>query len=454
MARDTMMRFAAPRISAGSLILLLHSLMPGGALAEGLTISRAVALALERHPSVEAAAAVVDEFRGELGAARAAYLPTLRYSGSVTRTEDPALVTPIHGFTPQDLPAFHRTVIQNALRLDYLLFDGGTRRAKVGMSRARLAAAQAGEIEARQNLTAEVVRAYAEVLSGRRVLDAHDRRLQALESERARVLLLRGTGRAARVEEFRVEAALAAAMAARVGQSERLDAVEREFARLLGMEADVVRADRLRSLVLADTLPIDRAGWRDGLSRSPEIESAARRLSASEAGVRAARGARWPSVELAGGLIDWRDPESEHESEWTAAARVSLSIFDGGAIGKGIERSRAAERGAAAQLRWTENRLQGRIDRAIAAVEEARAATRSLARADAAYAEVARIEKLALEAGSGTQSDYLTAEADHLSARAAWIEASHREIVARAELARAAGVLTVDWLDAALEETK
>ncbi len=76
---------------------------------------------------------------------------------------------------------------------------------------------------------------------------------------------------------------------------------------------------------------------------------------------------------------------------------------------------------------------------------------RSFAVAADRSAEVARIETLALDAGSGTQTDWLTAQADLLEARAALVEARHGEIAARAELARHIGDLDSAWIARTLE---
>lgn len=438
------------------LLLLFAASCPararGAASPARVTLEQAVRMALDRHPAMESARAGADLARGSLGESRAAYYPTLRYSGSVTRTEDPALVTPIHGFTPGDLPDFDRTVIQNALRLEFPLLDGGGRRARAGAGAERLAAAEAGVEDARQTVTARVVAAYLDVLSRSEILDAHDARLESLRWQRARVLRLQEAGQAAQIEILRVNAAIASAEASRVAEAERLDAAERDLARWISADPDSVRADRLRGVLLADSLPLNRAEWRASADRNPSMLSAARELRAAEAGSRAARSLRWPSLHLIGSFVDWRAPADTHESEWSAAAQISVPIFDGGTIGKGIEKSDASARLAAAQLRSTEKRIHGALDMAISAVEECRASARSLARAEAASAEVVRIERLSLDAGSGTQNDYLAAEAEHLSIRARRIESSHREIAARAELARAAGVLTLEWLDRTLEE--
>jgi outer membrane protein TolC len=70
----------------------------------------------------------------------------------------------------------------------------------------------------------------------------------------------------------------------------------------------------------------------------------------------------------------------------------------------------------------------------------------SLEPAIARFRELARIERLLLDAGSGTQTDFLNAEADLLTAQANLVEARHAEIAARVELARVAGELNLDWL--------
>jgi outer membrane protein TolC len=65
--------------------------------------------------------------------------------------------------------------------------------------------------------------------------------------------------------------------------------------------------------------------------------------------------------------------------------------------------------------------------------------------------EVSRIERLSLTVGSGTQSDYLAAEANLFRARASLVEAQNAEVVARVELARIAGELSLDWLARTVE---
>ncbi len=69
-------------------------------------------------------------------------------------------------------------------------------------------------------------------------------------------------------------------------------------------------------------------------------------------------------------------------------------------------------------------------------------------------AEVARIRQLSLQVGSGTETDYLEAEAALLSNRASLVQARHAEMGARVELARVTGELTTEWLGRVLVPTR
>jgi outer membrane protein TolC len=91
------------------------------------------------------------------------------------------------------------------------------------------------------------------------------------------------------------------------------------------------------------------------------------------------------------------------------------------------------------------------VDRALAAVVAAEARAEAWLAAVDQSAEVARIERLALDTGGGMQTDYLRAEADLLRARAALTDARHAALVARVELARATGELTAEWVELNVE---
>jgi outer membrane protein TolC len=118
-----------------------------------------------------------------------------------------------------------------------------------------------------------------------------------------------------------------------------------------------------------------------------------------------------------------------------------------------VKRAEASRGVSAEQVRLAELRIAEEVDRAVAQVAEVRARAEALRLAEVSLEEVARIELLALEAGAGTQTDYLRAEADLLAIRAELAGASYGEVVAQAELARTTGALTPDWVATNVEST-
>jgi outer membrane protein TolC len=91
------------------------------------------------------------------------------------------------------------------------------------------------------------------------------------------------------------------------------------------------------------------------------------------------------------------------------------------------------------------------VDRAWISFADAGARAVALARAADRLAEVARVQKLLLEVGSGTQVDYLAAEAELAKTRAGATEARTAALLAQVELARLAGELSPAWFRRTLE---
>jgi len=423
---------------------------PGPALraaSQRLTLLDAIAMALEQVPSLKLAEAREDAADAAAGEARAAWFPTLHVAASATQFQEPMVVFPIHGFQPGETPPFDETLFQAGATLEFLVFDGGARAARVRSARARVSAARAGVSVARQEVIARTVRAYLDVLGGREVLAAHWRRMDALAAERARVTRRLEAGRAAQIELLRVEAAMASAESERVRLASSLDVAERDLARLLGADPEATRADSLAIVVSRDAdVPPGDALVARAREVSPILQGAQREVAAAEAVGAAARGARWPRLDLVGAYVDRGAASGENQAEWNVGVQLSYPVFTGGAVGSRIARADAERRAAGEALREAELQLAHDVERARAAVAEARARVASLETAVARFAEVVRIEQLRLAVGAATQTDYLQGEADLFETRAALIAARHGEIGARVELARLIGDLDPAWL--------
>jgi len=440
-----------------------------------LTLGEAVSSALAAHPTVGVARAEVDRAGAMVGEARSAYLPSVLAEGTLTRSEHPLVVAPLHGFNPQSPPAFADELVQGHLTVSYTLFDGGARRARLRRASASEEAASQGLAVAEAALLGEVTRAYLEVVSARELVLAHGRRVAALERERERAERMLAEGRAARVLVLRAGAALSAARADSVGAALTAEVAERELARLMGVEPERLAGRPLAPLGApapgpegegepagavataphaagtAFAAPARAAVLERARTASPELQRARSQLEAARAARAEATAAWFPRFQLVGRYADYGTTAGDFQAEWQAGVQLTYPLFTAGSRQAASERADAEVRAAAEQLRLAELKLAQAVDRAAAAVEAARARVAALEAAVEQGAEVVRIERLSLEEGAGVQSDYLTAEAELLRARAALTEARAQEIIARVELARVAGELTPEWLARNLE---
>lgn len=417
-----------------------------------LSLEEAVRHAVGYHPSVTASTLAVAEARAAVGEETAARLPAVMLAGSAVRYQEPMLVTPIHGLTPGLAPPFDETLIQGGATLSYTIFDGGARGSRVRQARSRAEGASAGQNVAEQALVAQVVAAYANVLTQRQILAATDRRLEALQAERTRAHQRVAAGRGAELEILRTDASLAEAEAARVRVTAAREVGERDLARLTGWSPERIRGGTLAEVATAE----QELGSREllvarALESNPVLTQARQQQRTAEAGVSVVSGARLPDLRLIGAYLDRGSASGDFKAEWNAGVQLSFPLFTGGALSSRVRRAEAALGAAAERVRLAELGVSEEIDEALARVEEVRARVEALRRAEASLAEVARIEKLALEAGAGTQTDYLKAEADLLSVSADLAAAKNGQVVARVELARATGDLSPAWVAEYLE---
>ncbi|UCC82787.1 MAG: TolC family protein [Gemmatimonadota bacterium] len=460
------MRFTLRRMSARALTLL--GLTASGFATAGraqevvgddaLTLSEAVALARETHPSLGAARAGEDAATAALGQAKSRWWPQLGGQAGATRYEEPMVVAPIHGFTQEQFERieFQRTLIQGNASLAWTVFDGGARVNRIRGARAGVSGAAAGRAATEMLLTARVTRAYLEVLTARGVLDAQEQRIGALDAERRRVDQLLTEGQAAQVELLRVDAELAEAEAQQVATRTRLDLAERELARLLGIAPVETRFERLVPVRLSDETPPEERVALSARAKenNPELERSRQNVQAAEASHRVAKAAWIPAVRLGGAYQLFSSEAWNTTTEWNVAVAVSYPLFTGGARSNAVGQAGAEARLAHEELRLAELGIEEGVDRALNASLETRALVSALRRAVQLQAEVARIEQLSLDAGAGTQTDYLRAEAELARARSLLVEAQHAEIAARVELARVVGELTAEWLNSNVETTQ
>lgn len=429
-------------------VALLSGAIPAAGRAQVLTLTTALDSALATHPSVGAAQARLDGAAATHDAARAAYLPSVTGSAGLTRFQEPMVVAPLHGFDPMHPPAFDRTLIQGQVGMDYMLFDGGARRA---LSSGTAAAEESFALQRDatvQDLIQSVTFAYTAVLGSREVLTAAEGQVEALASEVDRAEQRLHEGTAARLEVLRAQAALLDARAQVATAGAQVGVGERNLARLMGADPSA-----MQGRPLADVAP-NQVGAGMVVDANPRIQAAARALDAAQARVDQENAGRLPSLKASAGLQNFGSSLGTYDTEWQAGLRVSWPLFTGGARSAAIEKARADLRVAEEQLAQARLAAATDLDGADAAWREALARSDALAASVAQWEEVARVEALSLENGAGVQQDYLRAQAALFQARAGSARARFDMILALVGRARAQGHLDLGWMATALETAR
>lgn len=411
-----------------------------------LTLTEAVRRALDSHPSVAAARESREAAAASVVEARAPLFPRLSASVTATQSKIGTLVYPLSGIDPHNPPLFNTTVSQGTLSLGYTLFDFGGRTSQVRLAQAQERKAEAALDAASADLIARVANAYLRVLTSRGVLRAQEQQRRAIEAEARRTAQLEGQGKAAHVEVLRLAAQGSRARADEITTRAQLDVAERELAQLVALPAETLRP-RLAPLHLADTTLADRAALVASAQRnSPEVDQARRAAEAAIAGVGAARSALLPQLQINAAYAENGYQFTGYRPFWNAGLQLSYPIFTGGSRSGAIHRNEASARAATEQLRAAEQASERSVDAALATLTSARVTVAALVAAVAESEEVERIRLLSVQVGSGTETDYLDAEATLLSNRAGLVQARHAEIAARIELARVTAELRPEWL--------
>ena len=355
-----------------------------------LTLAEAVERALGGYPAVAAARARAAEAAAATAEAEVSQGPIVKLNAVGLQYDDPMITSPIHSFVPADFPPFAETIVQGSLSVSYILVDSGASRQRSRQAEAQEAGAGAALQTTEQAIAARVATAYAGALARAEILAAEEARMAALTLELDRARQLFAAGKADEVETLRADAALA-----------------------------------------------ERA-----VAAGPAVEQARQQIAAAEAARALARSAYFPKVELVGAVQEFRESASDYATDWNAGVQLVVPIWDGGQTGRRVARAAAQRDSATAMLAQSELDAREAVDRAWISFADAGARAVALARAADRLAEVARVQKLLLEVGSGTQVDYLAAEAELAKTRAGATEARTAALLAQVELARLAGELS------------
>ena len=201
---------------------------------------------------------------------------------------------------------------------------------------------------------------------------------------------------------------------------------------------------------------VERLAPRDSLlavlrQSNPRLQAASSRITAAYAAHSAAKGAWFPSLRVEGRVVTYGAADHSATTEWQTGVRLYYPLYSIGGRSASVQRTEAMVSEAEGTYRELDQAIAAQLDEALARLIEARGQVDALGAAVGQWEEVVRTEALALREGAGTQTDYIRAEADLASGRAALARANGQYLVALVRLAQVTGQLTPETLRSIVE---
>jgi outer membrane protein len=411
-------------------LLALAMAMPASA----DTLGEAMSAAVESNPSLAAQRARLRATREALPQAWAEALPQISASAGATRSSRGGENT---DGTPITTPADESW--SGSLSGSQLLFGSGRVLASTRAARAQIRGAVADYEGAVQTLLLDVTRAYADVRQANAVVAARETTVSNLTRLFEYAQAQFDAGVVTRTDVAQSQARLAQARTQLVQAQGALAAAVQAYQRLVGRPPSDLQAPPATEGLPADLeFALESAG-RD----SPVLRSAIADTEQADANVDSAAAAGRPRLTLEGsesisGDFGPGDFEAEGDS---IGLRLSVPLFQGGAIRSRTRQQRALRSAANLDLAATQRSVQEGVTNAWTGLASARAAVES-AREQVTASELA-YEGVRLEQETGLRStvEVLDQEQDLLTARLALAQAERDLVVAERQMLAQVGAL-------------
>lgn len=411
--------------AAGLLVLLVTAAGATPALAEPLTLDGAVARALTASPALRAARLESLAAEARTNQAWFRHLGELDLVGVASRFEGDRLVKPITGpLNPAAIGGlpFDREQLHLGVTWQVPLFTGG---ALVEGDRAAGLAARAASTTAQRTLDEvryAIRAAFRNALGVRHALAAAEAYEAALAQDVASARLKVETEAWSRADGDKVSFALASARSRRAGLEAQRRAALGYLAALMG-EPPLAASYELEDVAAAPPPPAPPPEELQAraIAQRPDLQSAHLGAEAQRRRSAAVRAGFWPQLGLTGNYTFNDAPSVGLPLQtWEVTLQVKLPIL--GDLGRvsAVREADAAAAAATERARAKGLEVEAQVVEALGRLEAARAALAAGEAQRSLGAEVARVEQLRFEAGTGKAEDLLAARAQALEGETAF----------------------------------
>ena len=420
-----------------------------------LSLKDAARLALEKHPSVEAAGAEVKAAETRVEQARSGYLPKLNYTESWQRSDNPVFVFSSlltqHQFSERNfaIGPLNRpdamNKFQSQLVVDQPLWDAGMTKKQVRA--AGLGQQLAGEEERRTRMAviASVVRAYNGIILSQESLRVAQEAVRSAEADLERAENVRAAGMATDADVLAIRVHLAAMREQEIRRGYDVRIAQAALNEALGLPLDTPH-DLTTALVPLPAVETPLAKDEESARESrPEARQARLGFSLAQNQTELARSSLLPQISFRLAFeADRQRFIDRGGANWLAAASLRWNLFNGFADKARIAeanqqaiRARAEERQVNAAVSLDVRRAHLDLQAAGERIQVAEAAV-------SAAEENLRIVKNRYESGLSNVTDLLRSETALSDTRVRRLAAVHDQRLAAAALELAAGTLSAD----------
>jgi outer membrane protein len=420
-----------------------------------LTLQDAVAVALEKNPTVQAADAYADAVKQGIAVAAAGRYPRLDFSEGFARGNNPvyvfgSLLTQRQftarnfdlGFlnTPPPLDNF-RTQFSASMPL----WDAGQTSRKVHDARLEAQSATRGGERTRQEVIFNVIQAYLNGLLARENVHVAEASVAATKADLARAQARQEQGLAVPSDLLSAQVQLAQAREDLLRAQNGVAVADAALNVAMGLPEDApltLQGQLGEKMFEAGTLDERQAR---ALQTRPDFQQAEIGKQRAENGVRTARADFLPKINLFGA---WEEDNqtflTRGGNNWAVGATLTFNLFDGGANRARLRESYARRRQADAMRSQFASAIRLQVRQAYLNLTTSRDRV-DVSRGAASQAEESlRIIQNRYEAGLATITDLLRAETALTTAKKNFVNATFDYRLGYAALELATGELAAD----------
>jgi outer membrane protein TolC len=419
------------------------------------TLEQAVHMALQQNPAFQTSTDEAEAARARMKQAQAAWFPRIDFHQDFTRGDNPVYLfgakltqrqfsqadfAPSSLNTPAPLDNF-----QTRIDGQWLLFDSGQTQFHQRSAKRLVTAADFETEQARQDLILEVVRAYYGVLVLKENAKAADEAVKTAESSAQRMETMHTAGLLVDSDLLSAKVFVSQMKDRQIRAQNDLAAAEMQLAREMGMAVDAP-VEPAATLAEPGMPGKTIEEWmRIAMEQRPGLRAAQLEETAMGDETKAVKAEFGPKIGLFGSAErDAMALAGSSGTNWTAGARLEFNVFAGGAQKARLAEATANANRAKHNVEWFRSGVQMEVRKAY--LDGNAAAQRAASARDAAdqAKESLRIVQNRYEAGLTTVTELLRSQTSQLDAITGYLAALQDWQVSRAQLERAAGLLTPD----------